>query len=1163
MKTVHSSRSHTKPCLKKGPQANKRKYNKGHAASLSVKKKRTSTMEEPKRKKPESVDLCREYDILQPKLQLFQEATPEELLASLIASTGLTFARETKSHNRSTAVYIFFFSNSFGVPPHELFNNKLNGYFIKKSGKTFCGFSLEPVNKQDLEPHIGKMQQYNLALSEERLRVVTNVLSDSPSPQPKSIATLSRDAWDMLISSSTIYHCLRYALDCINTRTSIPFRTSFKFGIQMTEDCHSIDQYRNRAINLILVLSKSVGTDDHILDQELSKMLQDQKSSPKQFATLVDQLGQDLQVQEVDLLASHYKVLQDFVATFKENVTGRTLSKMALTHGGKEKGKYFDLWLPVLAVGFYTTVIFPRNGKAISQLKLDLKDIICPGSSKKPKAKPKPNGHSSKDSKKGPPSGGKPKQSNKPLTSKDLSSGVTKPQSAAQSEPKSDRTLESESDSCSSSSSEDQSTGVLEEDAEFENQVPFDVQYRVPTGDEWKDYKTKFHMECWLHIQNPYFNIKLDLSMQETYCTSKFSKYRHGRRVKCGTTNYNPTSATATKGFFLIPEYAPVTISGEIQVSQAMSRVWRSMASIPSWNPLFPTNDPSLPNVDLSLLINGAIFMHRQKSKNYNQKRSTEALQIPFGLVNRMRQWCGFELLESCRELNCKQKTMFITDLGCLCENIFAHMQRFQEMAGKKPLCPNLNRDQRYAANFRKKLRLPRESKMGKEAAFVTFQPIGPNLMPHNHDHTDRLNPSEEGYHETGCHSQVVTSNGIDMYLFQVIIASRNWISIDCKNGIHLYNPVVWDDDEDDEDDPIEACNENVGDQHGHGYSDADREYSEGDEVDTDQDDGDQEEVETDEYTGEDEQEGPMEEYCSLGDQFQAYSKQCLEGGLALHQCHEKDGDLINFCCPYVPVDLLVPLVQLYHSEVYHGHFEDKRTAVQPYSSTSLGRRKTAFPHAEYLMCGPGNLHKHEINLMNAIRAALGSRLVGDSWYIDCGCIWTVNGMYHQPSHINHRKALKPGHQAFIGHMGLTPEGSLLRLGFLSKEATDHIGQGTNVPSKVQVVEGVLFLHIPFGSLLLIDARQFHGGHYGSDNQKRFHCILSNFQWVENNDADELCLLSQRLESGNIKAPKTGLDDIEHEMKECVEAQNQSRKDYIAAYLLARSQHRSDDGTVI
>ncbi|CAJ1950954.1 unnamed protein product [Cylindrotheca closterium] len=232
---------------------------------------------------------------------------------------------------------------------------------------------------------------------------------------------------------------------------------------------------------------------------------------------------------------------------------------------------------------------------------------------------------------------------------------------------------------------------------------------------------------------------------------------------------------------------------------------------------------------------------------------------------------------------------------------------------------------------------------------------------------------------------------------------------------------------------------------------------------------------------------------------------------------------------------MFVQLVRHYESKDYRDKFISDCTAIRHYNTSTGEHNASALPHGEYMMSG-FSLSLVEKKFLDAI--ITGLRLVEPNFGIsssNCGCIRTVNGMYHQPSHLDHgmfRMQDKEGQaKAFIGHIGLMPEGCLLRLDLLTDKAMMYISKGEEIPQDLALWTELKFVHVPYGAFLLINARQFHGGHYGSDDALRFHCFLSTLPWESNNKTDEICLLPRMTESGAVPPPKTATLDLKGMME--------------------------------
>jgi hypothetical protein len=117
--------------------------------------------------------------------------------------------------------------------------------------------------------------------------------------------------------------------------------------------------------------------------------------------------------------------------------------------------------------------------------------------------------------------------------------------------------------------------------------------------------------------------------------------------------------------------------------------------------------------------------------------------------------------------------------------------------------------------------------------------------------------------------------------------------------------------------------------------------------------------------------------------------------------------------------------------------------------------------------------------------------------------ITTMQDAIHQRAHVDHGKAFhhcndEPQKRAYIGHMPLQTEGMVLRLENLTKKMLACLKSSTEsdqLDHNSEAIQDHLYLHIPFGSILLIDDRTYHAGHYGTEGKHRFHFVLSPYDW--------------------------------------------------------------------
>ena len=109
----------------------------------------------------------------------------------------------------------------------------------------------------------------------------------------------------------------------------------------------------------------------------------------------------------------------------------------------------------------------------------------------------------------------------------------------------------------------------------------------------------------------------------------------------------------------------------------------------------------------------------------------------------------------------------------------------------------------------------------------------------------------------------------------------------------------------------------------------------------------------------------------------------------------------------------------------------------------------------------------------------------------------TTRGAAHQELHVDSPLAfqVKVDKASYILHMPLSVEGLTLRVANLDEQVQAQI----NLPLAGKEITGDLptsvhvhdfFYHVPFGKALLMPEKQWHGGHYGKENNLRFHAVL-------------------------------------------------------------------------
>jgi frataxin-like iron-binding protein CyaY len=148
-------------------------------------------------------------------------------------------------------------------------------------------------------------------------------------------------------------------------------------------------------------------------------------------------------------------------------------------------------------------------------------------------------------------------------------------------------------------------------------------------------------------------------------------------------------------------------------------------------------------------------------------------------------------------------------------------------------------------------------------------------------------------------------------------------------------------------------------------------------------------------------------------------------------------------------------------------------------------------------------------DVSKGLNEVTGSELLNGDLEMHGLCIETVKPA-HQRGHIDHALSYDVDELSFVGHMPLDQEGIVLRLENISSEMRDCLLlKEANLDEKVDVVDDILYIHVPFGSILVIDDRTFHGGHYCSPKVKRFHFVVSPRKWKNKAKGDRLLFLRE------------------------------------------------------
>ena len=244
--------------------------------------------------------------------------------------------------------------------------------------------------------------------------------------------------------------------------------------------------------------------------------------------------------------------------------------------------------------------------------------------------------------------------------------------------------------------------------------------------------------------------------------------------------------------------------------------------------------------------------------------------------------------------------------------------------------------------------------------------------------------------------------------------------------------------------------------------------------------------------------------------------------------------ELKVYVCDYVPVQYLQALTEFHETRRFQKEYKEGKKKITPYDiQTSVKEKKNydetnKAANATYFHYLEKRLNKKNFSMRTKSKSAYplgvttfladvsrglnevtGNASLNGDLEIHGLCIETVKPA-HQRGHIDHESSYEMEKRSFVGHMPLDQEGIVLRLDNISSEMRQCLLQKEyNLDEKVDVVDDILYIHVPFGSILVIDDRTFHGGHYGSPEVKRFHFVVSPWKWKNEEQDDALVFLRE------------------------------------------------------
>ena len=273
-----------------------------------------------------------------------------------------------------------------------------------------------------------------------------------------------------------------------------------------------------------------------------------------------------------------------------------------------------------------------------------------------------------------------------------------------------------------------------------------------------------------MDVEGGYF-YSLRLAPNETYVAASLHANAHGRQQIAPDAHFLDPAHKVTQA---IPPACPLFID-----SKRMLHVTRPGVQ-------------DLPQLDWSFLLHTINIcgekeverLSKKRSNNNKARRGPDHMsRIHHGFVyaGDINQYCGYDvpnkkLVEAGYSNSNIEK--FWKSIGILASCCYRNGCALHEASGEEPMCPDEDRDLRFASKVRDKLGIAEPKDMRMEVVIPSCYEILP--MPNDFPldfHFDEGNDRSKGYEKCLCTSvPVVNSTGDKILLFQIILACRKSI---------------------------------------------------------------------------------------------------------------------------------------------------------------------------------------------------------------------------------------------------------------------------------------------------------------------------------------------------------------------------------------------------
>jgi len=306
----------------------------------------------------------------------------------------------------------------------------------------------------------------------------------------------------------------------------------------------------------------------------------------------------------------------------------------------------------------------------------------------------------------------------------------------------------------------------------------FFPNYRLSTNEEMNDVG----LQSWFELHAPPLQYILHLANWEMYSSKLGSIYLHGRQIRDLSGVFGPKEmpeqTNPSDNCFEVTGSIAQSLDKEhdlLHVARPNSPLLQEVLSdLPTRTTLLPNG---VPDFNYSVIVNGLMT---EGVGTGDPRRSPDSFRISFGF-NEFGTPTSFGLLDRLGENNAKA---FKSEVGRIAELLCACMQSMQTSSENGPIYTDNARDRLYAAKLRHRLYLTSCSPMRAEMVAVCCMKIFPNHS-RNLLHRDKKNPEDPHYNRSGTFSAVVADDQGNLYLLQILVASRRYAVTLGKKGVH------------------------------------------------------------------------------------------------------------------------------------------------------------------------------------------------------------------------------------------------------------------------------------------------------------------------------------------------------------------------------------------